>query len=82
MIDPDDESAWETAIADWIAFPSLRREAEDRIRREFRPISWSAAAQGLLRAAGFDPSQRRLVPTIDEIRRPSEWRFRLTGDSC
>jgi glycosyltransferase involved in cell wall biosynthesis len=53
-LDPGDTAGWEVAIADWIADPSLRRETEERIKREFRPITWPETARHLLSAAGFD----------------------------
>jgi glycosyltransferase involved in cell wall biosynthesis len=53
-LDPGDTSGWEATIADWITNPSLRRAAEERIKREFRPITWSETAQRFLSAAGFN----------------------------
>ena len=53
-LDPSDAARWETAIADWIADPSLRRETEKQIRLKFRPITWPETARRLLSAAGFE----------------------------
>jgi glycosyltransferase involved in cell wall biosynthesis len=64
-LDPGDAAGWEQAIADWIASPALRREAEDRIRREFRPLSWAEAARRLLHAAGFDQAAAKPAMALD-----------------
>jgi len=64
-IDPGDTAGWEKAITDWIAFPALRRETEDRIKREFRPLTWSEGARRLLSAAGFDPAAAKAAMAID-----------------
>jgi glycosyltransferase involved in cell wall biosynthesis len=57
-LDPGDTAGWEATIADWITNPSRRREAEERIKRQFRPITWSETAQRFLSAAGFDVASR------------------------
>jgi glycosyltransferase involved in cell wall biosynthesis len=50
-LDPTDEEAWLTHLRRWIIDPASRRGYEDKIRAEFRPVSWEEAGRLFFRAA-------------------------------
>jgi glycosyltransferase involved in cell wall biosynthesis len=50
-LDPTDEDAWLSELRRWILDPAARRGYEDKIRAEFRPVSWEEAARLFFRAA-------------------------------
>ena len=51
--DPDDLHATYAAIRDVILDPKGLARWEENIRREFRPVSWTASAEALLAALGY-----------------------------
>jgi glycosyltransferase involved in cell wall biosynthesis len=50
-LDPTDEAAWLDLLRRWIIDPAARRSYEDKIRAEFRPVSWEEAGRLFFRAA-------------------------------
>jgi glycosyltransferase involved in cell wall biosynthesis len=50
-LDPTDENVWLSELRRWILDPAARRGYEDKIRAEFRPVSWEEAGRLFFRAA-------------------------------
>jgi glycosyltransferase involved in cell wall biosynthesis len=50
-LDPTDEDAWLDEVRRWIVDPAARRGYEDKIRAEFRPVSWEEAGRLFFGAA-------------------------------
>jgi glycosyltransferase involved in cell wall biosynthesis len=50
-LDPTDEEAWLSELRRWILDPMARRGYEDKIRAEFRSMSWDEAARRFFLAA-------------------------------
>lgn len=61
-LDPTDDAAWETALADWIEHPAHRAPYEAAIRDGFRHTPWDAAATTILDLAWHAPKREITGP--------------------
>ncbi|MCZ7658968.1 MAG: glycosyltransferase [Xanthobacteraceae bacterium] len=62
-LDPDDAGAWQTMLARWISDPAVATAHATEIRRRFRHVSWSEAAERFFAAVENAPrrAERRDV---------------------
>jgi glycosyltransferase involved in cell wall biosynthesis len=63
-VDPDDLHGWYVAIRDILADPAQLTPWTERIRREFRPVTWSETASALLTALSAQPSSAGAVSAL------------------
>lgn len=69
-LDPDDAGAWQTMLARWISDPAVATAHAPEIRRRFRHVSWSEAAERFFAAVENAPRRAERRDVVEKAAVP------------
>jgi glycosyltransferase involved in cell wall biosynthesis len=69
-LDPYNRDAWRSTLREWILNPQLRESYEQRIRLQYRPVTWEQAAEQFFETVLTALSTDGGRPAVDVARAP------------